>query len=49
MVTLTCAPLCPTLWSLAAAKIVLFIAGCERVDFDVPCIVFSLFLTLGIQ
>ena len=47
MVTLTCVSLCPTLWSLAASKIVPFIAGYVWFDFDVPCIVFSSFLRLG--
>ena len=47
VVTLTCVSLCPTLWSLAASKIVPFIAGYVWFDFDVPCIVFSSFLRLG--
>lgn len=39
----------PMLFSLVAFKIILFISGYESFDYDVPGVVFFLFLVLGVH
>ena len=39
----------PMLFSLVAFKIILFISGFESFDYDVPGVVFFLFLVLGVH
>lgn len=39
----------PMLFSLVALKIILFISGYESFDYDVPGVVFFLFLVLGVH